>query len=179
MRELFAHHRRAFLVVLGHTASGSPIFHTFTSYTQKHLVNSAVMSIETASHVMTVRLFLYMCIHPLFGALSDRIGRRTDMLLFDALGALITLTVAVVSLCTSISGIVKAEMFPPQVRALGVGLAYAVGNALFGGTAESVALGLKSLDHEPCFYWYVTAMMAIAFRASLLPKQAAYLYPER
>ena len=35
-------------------------------------------------------------------------------------------------------------MFPGAVRALGVGFAYAVGNAMFGGTAEYVALSLKS-----------------------------------
>ena len=125
-----------------------------------------------------------MCMQPVFGALSDRIGRRNNMLLFGALGTLATvpiltalqhvtspfaaflliiLALAIVSFYTSISGIVKAEMFPPEVRALGVGLAYAVANALFGGSAEYVALGLKSLGHETAFYWYVTAMMAIAF----------------
>ena len=64
-------------------------------------------------------------------------------------------------------------MFPPEVRALGVGLAYAIANAIFGGSAEYVALGLKSIGHETAFYWYVTAMMVIAFLVSLrLPRQA-------
>jgi len=68
-------------------------------------------------------------------------------------------------------------MFPPEIRALGVGLAYAVGNAIFGGSAEYVALGLKAEGHEPVFYWYVTAMMVIAFLVSLrLPRQASYLH---
>jgi MHS family alpha-ketoglutarate permease-like MFS transporter len=147
---------------------------------------------------MTGCLFVYMCMQPVFGALSDRIGRRNNMLLFGALGALttvpiltalqsvsspivafvlITLALAIVSFYTSISGIVKAEMFPPEVRALGVGLAYAVANALFGGSAEYVALGLKSVGHENVFYWYVTGMMVIAFLVSLrLPRQAAYLH---
>jgi MHS family dicarboxylic acid transporter PcaT-like MFS transporter len=82
-----------------------------------------------------------------------------------------------VSFYTSISGIVKAEMFPPEVRALGVGLAYAVANAIFGGSAEYVALGLKSLGHESVFFWYVSGMMVIAFLVSLrLPRQASYLH---
>ena len=90
---------------------------------------------------------------------------------------LITLALAIVSFYTSISGLVKAEMFPPQVRALGVGLAYAVANAIFGGSAEFVALSLKSVGMENSFYWYVTVMMAVAFLFSLrLPKQAAYLH---
>jgi MHS family alpha-ketoglutarate permease-like MFS transporter len=147
---------------------------------------------------MTACLFLYMCMQPLFGALSDRIGRRNSMLLFGVLGALstvpiltalqsvtsplvagalITLALAIVSFYTSISGIVKAEMFPPEIRALGVGLAYAVGNAIFGGSAEYVALDLKQTGHEPAFYWYVTAMMVVALLFSLrLPRQGSYLH---
>jgi MFS transporter, MHS family, dicarboxylic acid transporter PcaT len=196
--ELFRNHKAAFFTVLGYTAGGSLIFYTFTTYMQKYLVNSAGMSIKTASNVMTGCLFLYMCMQPLFGALSDRIGRRGNMMLFGALGVigtvpiltalqgvsspwlafgLITAALAIVSFYTSISGIVKAELFPTEVRALGVGLAYAVANALFGGSAEYVALGLKSLGHEKSFFWYVTGMMAIAFLVSLrLPRQASYLH---
>ncbi len=195
---LFRHHTAAFITVLGYTAGGSLIFYTFTTYMQKYLVNTAGMSAKTASFIMTGALFLYMCMQPFFGMLSDRIGRRNSMLLFGALGTvftvpilmalktvtspflafvLITLALCIVSFYTSISGLVKAEMFPPQVRALGVGLAYAVANAIFGGSAEYVALGLKSMGMENTFYWYVTAMMAIAFLFSLrLPKQAAYLH---
>lgn len=195
---LFKHHWRAFVTVLGYTAGGSLIFYTFTTYMQKYLVNSVGLPIKTASYVMTVCLFVYMCMQPLFGALSDRIGRRTSMMLFGALGALgtvpilttlhqasspvtagllILVALAIVSFYTSISGIVKAEMFPPEVRALGVGLAYAVANAIFGGSAEFVALALKNAGHENAFFWYVTVMMVIAFLFSLrLPKQAAYLH---
>ncbi len=81
---------------------------------------------------------------------------------------LITLALAMVSFYTSISGIVKAEMFPPEIRALGVGLSYAVGNAIFGGSAEYVALGLKSMGHESYFYWYVSGN-----DGSGLPRQPA------
>ncbi len=195
---LFKHHWRAFVTVVGYTAGGSLIFYTFTTYMQKYLVNSVGIPIKTASYIMTTCLFIYMCMQPFFGALSDRIGRRTSMMLFGALGAIFTVPIltalhsasspvmagalivvalAIVSFYTSISGIVKAEMFPPEVRALGVGLAYAVGNAIFGGTAEFVALALKSAGHESAFFWYVSAMMVIAFLFSLrLPKQAAYLH---
>jgi MHS family dicarboxylic acid transporter PcaT-like MFS transporter len=200
VRELFRSHRTAFLMVVGYTAGGSLIFYTFTTYMQKYLVISAGLPVRTASRVMTACLFVFMCLQPLFGALSDRIGRRTCMLLFSSLGLvatvpiltalgrvhnpvsaflLIVLALGIVSFYTSISGIVKAEMFPPEVRALGVGLAYAIGNAVFGGSAEYVALGLKSLGHEAAFYWYVTAMMGVALAVSLrLPRQAGYLHHE-
>jgi MHS family alpha-ketoglutarate permease-like MFS transporter len=195
---IFKHHKAAFFTVLGYTAGGSLIFYTFTTYMQKYLVNTVGLPIKTTSYVMTGALFVYMCMQPAFGALSDRIGRRNNMLLFGGLGALMTvpiltllqgvtspvvaflliiLALAIVSFYTSISGIVKAEMFPPEVRALGVGLAYAVANALFGGSAEYVALGLKSLGHETAFYWYVTGMMVLAFFVALrLPRQASYLH---
>jgi MHS family dicarboxylic acid transporter PcaT-like MFS transporter len=198
MAGLFKNHLPAFITVLGYTAGGSLIFYTFTTYMQKYLVNTAGMHAKTASLIMTGALFVYMCMQPLFGMLADRIGRRSSMLWFGALGALctlpilmllktitspflafllITLALAIVSFYTSISGLVKAEMFPPQVRALGVGLAYAVANAAFGGTAEVVALSLKNAGNENAFYWYVTAMMVIAFLFSLrLPKQPKYLH---
>ncbi|AZL72501.1 MULTISPECIES: MFS family transporter [Pseudomonas] len=197
---LFRNHAAAFITVLGYTAGGSLIFYTFTTYMQKYLVNTAGMNAKSASFVMTGALFLFMILQPVFGMLSDRIGRRNSMLLFGALGTLftvpllmalktvsspfmafvlVTLALCIVSFYTSISGLVKAEMFPPQVRALGVGLAYAIANAVFGGSAEYVALGLKTLGMENTFYWYVTAMMAVAFLFSLrLPKQAQYLHDD-
>ena len=195
--ELLRHHKVAFGTVLGYTAGGSLIFYTFTTYMQKYLVTTAGMSIKAASTVMTGCLFVYMCMQPLFGALSDRIGRRRNMLLFGALGTLTTVPIltalqhvtsplvafllictalAIVSFYTSIAAIVKAEMFPTEVRALGVGLAYALANAVFGGSAEYVALGLKSIGHQGVFYWYVSAMLAIAFLVSLrLPRNGGYL----
>jgi MHS family alpha-ketoglutarate permease-like MFS transporter len=183
-----AANRRAFFIVLGFTAGGSLIFYTFTTYMQKYLVNTVGFSAATATNTMTAVLFVYMLMQPAFGALSDRIGRRMAMRLFTALSTLmtvplltmiagahspvaafllITIALAVVSLYTSISGLVKAELFPAEIRALGVGFAYAIGNALFGGTAEYVALWFKQAGVESYFYWYVTAMMVIGFLVSL------------
>ena len=156
--------RRAFAMVLGFTAAGSLTFYTFTTYMQKYLVNTAGMTASTASVIMTAALFVYMLVQPLFGAFSDKVGRRTSMLCFG----LVICALLIVSFYTSISGILKAEMFPAQVRALGVGLSYAVANALFGGSAEYVALSLKSAGIEHAFYWYVTVMAAIAFLVSLM-----------
>jgi MFS transporter, MHS family, alpha-ketoglutarate permease len=185
--------RKAFFIVLGFTAGGSLIFYTFTTYMQKYLVNTAGFSAATATTTMTAVLFVYMLMQPALGALSDRIGRRTAMRLFTALSTLmtvplltmiagahspvaafllITTALAVVSLYTSISGLVKAELFPAEVRALGVGFAYAIGNALFGGSAEYVALWFKQAGVESNFYWYVTAMMVIGFLVSLVMPDA-------
>ncbi|BEH48444.1 MFS family transporter [Burkholderia pseudomallei] len=180
-------HKGAFLTVVGFTAGGSLIFYTFTTYMQKYLVNTAGMHAKTASNVMTAALFVYMLMQPMFGALSDKIGRRMSMILFGtgavigtvplmhALGGvtsplaafgLIVVALAIVSFYTSISGLIKAEMFPPEVRAMGVGLSYAVANAIFGGSAEYVALWFKSVGSESSFYWYVTVLCAISLLVS-------------
>src|SRR5947209_14572885 len=185
---IFRHHTRAFVIVLGFTAGGSLIFYTFTTYMQKYLVNTAGMDAKTASTLMTLALLIYMLLQPVFGAISDHIGRKNSMICFSSLAVLATvplltalgrvadpyaafglvlLGLAIISFYTSISGLVKAELFPTEVRALGVGFSYAVANALFGGTAEYVGLWFKSAGQEFWFAWYVTALCAVALVASL------------
>ncbi|AOJ62551.1 alpha-ketoglutarate permease [Burkholderia ubonensis] len=195
-------HKGAFFTVVGFTAGGSLIFYTFTTYMQKYLVNTAGMHAKTASNVMTVALLVYMLLQPVFGALSDKIGRRMSMILFGACSVigtvplmhalkdvqspvaafvLITVALAIVSFYTSISGLIKAEMFPPEVRAMGVGLSYAVANAIFGGSAEYVALWFKSIGSEETFYWYVTVLCAVSLIVSYRmrdPSKEGYLRHE-
>ena len=197
---LVRHHPRAVLIVLAFTMGGSLYFYTFTTYMQKYLVNTANMAATTVTFVMTTALIVFMLLQPAFGALSDWIGRKTNMILFSGLGMLaavplliligqvsspytafilVLLTLMIASFYTSISGVVKAELFPPQVRALGVGLSYAIANAMFGGTAEYVALWLKSAGQEQWFFWYVAGMVAITFAASLvMPDTRKYGYLE-
>lgn len=186
---LLRNHSRAFLMVLGFTAGGSLSFYTFTTYMQKYLVNTAGMDARSASALMTGALLVFMLIQPIVGALSDKIGRRASMMIFGAGAAICTvpilmllqnvqssglafvlvmLALIITSFYTAISGILKAEMFPPEVRALGVGLSYAVANAIFGGSAEYVALLLKKQGIETTFFWYVSAMGALAFLVSLM-----------
>ncbi len=173
----FLRHRRAVLTVIGLTMGGTVAFYTYTTYMQKFLVLSTGMSKETATLINAGTLFVFMLAQPLFGALSDRIGRRPLLLAFGTLGtlstfpilqslaqvksiagavALILLALAIVSGYTSINAVVKAELFPVHIRALGVGLAYSIAVSLFGGTAEYIALWFKNRNMESGFYWYVT-----------------------
>jgi MFS transporter, MHS family, alpha-ketoglutarate permease len=181
-------HPRAVLVVMGYTAAGSLLFYTYTTYMQKYLVNTAGFNAKVATNIMTAALFGFMLLQPAFGALSDRIGRRASMICFGLFGvlttqmllagigrsrtpveafALVLTALAGVSFYSSISGIVKAEMFPAQIRGLAVGLPYAIANALFGGTAEYVGLWFKNNGIESAFFWYVTAVAALGLVAVL------------
>jgi MHS family alpha-ketoglutarate permease-like MFS transporter len=181
-------HPRALLTVLALTAGGSLAFYTYTTYMQKYLVLSAGWSKPDATLTTAIALFFYMLMQPMFGALSDRIGRRPLLITFGLLGTLMTVpamiaigqatsrmegfvlmmaTLTVLSCYTAISGVVKAEMFPANIRALGVGLPYGVGVAVFGGSAEYVALAFKSAGYESGFFWYVAIMCAIALAAAI------------
>ena len=174
-------HPREVLTVIGLTMGGTLAFYTYTTYMQKFLVNSAGMSKDDATSISTAALFVYALLQPAFGALSDRIGRRPLLVGFGVLGALCTypilstlkeahdwwqafglimVALVIVSGYTSINAVVKAELFPTEIRAIGVGLPYALALSVFGGTAEYVALWFKKIGHEDYFYWYVTACIA-------------------
>ena len=174
-------HPRAVFTVIGLTMGGTLAFYTYTTYMHKFLVNSAGMDSQTASLLNASTLFLYMLMQPVVGALSDRIGRRPILITFGVLGTLLTVPIlsqlqsvnttsqafwlimaalTIVSGYTAINAVVKAELFPVEIRALGVGLPYALTVAIFGGTAEYVALWFKNIGHESGFYWYVTACIA-------------------
>jgi len=174
-------HPRAVATVFGLTAGGTVAFYTFTTYAQKFLVNTAGFTKADATLVSAGSLAIFMCVQPLVGALSDRIGRRPVLIAFGIVGTLgtmplltnlaradsnaaalllLTLALLVVSGYTAINAVVKAELFPTHVRALGVAFPYAIAVSIFGGTAEYLALWFKNMGHEAWFYWYVTACIA-------------------
>ncbi|RZA31188.1 MAG: MFS transporter [Lysobacteraceae bacterium] len=182
-------HPRAVLTVVGLTMGGTLAFYTYTTYMHKFLVNSAGMDSRTASVLNASTLFVYMLLQPVVGALSDRIGRRPVLIGFGILGTLftvpilgqlqsvqtatqafwlITAALCIVSGYTAINAVVKAELFPVEIRALGVGLPYALTVAIFGGTAEYVALWFKEIGRESGFYWYVTACIGCSLLVYLV-----------
>ncbi|MBK6832825.1 MAG: MFS transporter [Bacteroidetes bacterium] len=182
LKQLFKH-PKAILTVVGLTLGGTIAFYTYTTYMQKFLVNTVHLSKEQSTLISFLTLFSFALLQPAFGSLSDRIGRKPLLIGFGILGTLCTypllnalsltqspyiafvlllLALIIVSGYTSINAIVKAELFPAEIRALGVGFPYAFTVAIFGGSAEYIALWFKNAGHEHYFYWYVTACVFVS-----------------
>src|ERR1700710_485776 len=177
------------LLVMALTAGGTLAFYAYTIYLPKFLVNTSGFDRVAGNRIATAALFVYMCLQPAAGALSDRIGRKPIMIAFGVLGLLLTVPIfttlahvhnpyvafalvlallVIVTGYTSINAVVKAELFPAHIRALGVALPYALANTLFGGTAEYVALWFKERGVESAFYWYVTGMIGLSLIVYLM-----------
>ena len=182
LKALLAYPREC-LTVVGLTLGGTIAFYTFTTYMQKFMINTTGLPKEQVTWINFVALVIFVGIQPAFGALSDRIGRRPLLIAFAVSATLCTvpllsavakadsartafvlmmLGLLMVSGYTSINAVVKAELFPARIRALGVGLPYALTVAIFGGTTEYIALWLKSIGHETWFFYYVAGAALIS-----------------
>ena len=183
MIDLGRNHPREFLIVAAISGGGSAAFYAYTTYMQKFLVNTSGFSRPTATMIMTIALVIFMLIQPWWGMAADRWGRKPMLYVFGFGGmlvsvpiysaisvvtapltalALVLVPLVILGSYTSISGLIKAELFPAHIRTLGVALPYAVGNTLFGGTAEYVALWFKQAGMESGFYWYLSAVIGMA-----------------
>jgi MFS transporter, MHS family, alpha-ketoglutarate permease len=182
LKALLAYPREC-LIVVGLTVGGTIAFYTFTTYMQKFMVNTTGLPKEQVTWINFVALVVFVCLQPVFGALSDRIGRRPLLIAFGIGATVFTVPLltavsradspltafflmmaglVIVSGYTSINAVVKAELFPAHIRALGVGLPYALTVAIFGGTTEYIALGLKNIGHETWFFFYVAGAALVS-----------------
>jgi MHS family alpha-ketoglutarate permease-like MFS transporter len=174
---------RELLLVVGLTAGGTAAFYTFTTYMQTFVKLSVGLTEDQTTLVIFGSLIFATILQPLYGAISDRVGRKPLLIFFGIAGTFATIPiltalketksplVAFLLICgawlfvagyTSINAIVKAELFPTNVRALGVGLPYAITVSVFGGTAPAIALYFKSLGHEAWFYYYLSGIIFLS-----------------
>ncbi|MGJ4887384.1 MFS transporter [Bradyrhizobium sp. HKCCYLRH3099] len=182
MAALFRYPRELLLVV-GLTAGGTAAFYTFTTYMQTFVKLSVGLTEDQTTMVIFGSLLFACVLQPLYGAISDRIGRKPLLIFFGIAGTLSTIPIltalkgtkepltAFLLICgawiftagyTSINAVVKAELFPTNIRALGVGLPYAITVSLFGGTAPAIALYFKSIGHETWFYYYLSGVIFLS-----------------
>lgn len=176
-------HPREVLLVIGLTLGGTCAFYTFTTYMQTFLKLSVGLDADTTTLVVAGSLLFAIALQPIYGFISDHVGRRPVLTWFAVCGVIFTYALlsgiqgtksafgafclisfawVIVAGYTSINAIVKAELFPTRIRATGVGLPYALTVSLFGGTAPLIALQFKTMGHETWFYWYLTGCIAIS-----------------
>jgi MFS transporter, MHS family, alpha-ketoglutarate permease len=186
---LIAEFPRETAIVFTLTAGGALGFYTYAIYMQKLLVNTAGFSKPVAAEVMTWVTATLIFFPPLIGWLSDYVGRKPTMVAAFGTSALLAVPVlsaleratdplGVYLLCLlplfclsgyyALSAIIKAELYPTRVRAVGVSLPYAVALAIFGGNAETMALYLKSIGHESGYYWLLAGVFTMSFVAALM-----------
>lgn len=187
-------HPREVLIVAGMTVGGTVAFYTYSAYMQKFLVNTAGIGKAESTLISAATLFAFVMLQPVIGALSDRIGRRPVLITFGVLGTfgnipllmqlskthdpvmaacLILLAVITISGYTALSAVVKAELFPAEIRSIGVGLPSAIAISIFGGTAEYVALWFKKIGHETWFFWYVSACVACSLIVFIFMRESS------
>lgn len=174
---------RELLLVVGLTAGGTAAFYTFTTYMQTFVKLSVGLTADQTTLVIFGTLVFATLLQPIYGAISDRIGRKPVLIFFGVVGTLATVPIlttlkaskspliAFLLICaawiftagyTSINAVVKAELFPTKVRALGVGIPYSITVSIFGGTAPAVALYFKSIGHEEWFYYYLSGIILLS-----------------
>src|SRR5919112_4397822 len=129
-------------------------------------------------------LFVALC-YP-FGKLSDHIGRKPQLLIWSGAMAVLIVPLSflvrdnlfslVVVFCTglglyalmaSIAPAIMSELFPTELRAIGIGSWYNLTVAVFGGTAPLVITWLSEAGNPLWFFWYVAIAAAVAFAVIL------------
>ena len=176
MKTLFTTHWRPLLLVFLITAGGTVAFYTY-SVNAPAIVKSTFGADRamTATWINLLGLIFLMLLQPVGGIISDRVGRKPLLIFFGVGGVIYTYVLltflpqttspfiafaltavgyVILTGYTSVNAIVKAEFFPAEIRALGVGLGYALANSVFGGTAPLLYQASKrpitSLVHRLC-----------------------------
>jgi MHS family alpha-ketoglutarate permease-like MFS transporter len=183
MRELLTRYRRPLLLCFLITLGGTVAFYTYSVNAPTIVKTTYKSEAMTATWINLAGLIFLMLLQPVGGMISDKVGRKPLLLWFGIGGLFYTyvlitylpetrspimsfLLVAVgyviLTGYTSINALVKSELFPAHVRALGVGLGYALANSMFGGTAPLIYQAMKARDQVPLFIGYVTVCIAVS-----------------
>ena len=183
MRELLTRYWKPLLLCFLITLGGTVAFYTY-SVNAPAIVKAAYKSHPiTATWINLIALMFLMALQPVGGMISDKVGRK-PLLLWFGFGALfytyvlitylpethspitsfvlLAISYMILTGYTSINALVKSELFPAHVRALGVGVGYALANSMFGGTAPLMYQALKARTEVPLFIAYVTVCIAVS-----------------
>jgi MFS transporter, MHS family, alpha-ketoglutarate permease len=179
-------HPRAVLQLVGFTVLNTLSYYTFFSALTPFAIKFRGADSNDVFIALSIGTALFVALCYPFGALSDRFGRKPQMLVWSAGLALLvvplsflvrdnlfSLTVvfcvglALYALLASIVPAVMSELFPTELRATGIGAWYNITVATFGGTAPLVITALSNAGHPLAFFWYVAVGAVVAFVATL------------
>jgi MFS transporter, MHS family, alpha-ketoglutarate permease len=175
-------HPRAVGQLVGFTLLSTLCYYTFFSALTPFAVSSRGADPGQVFVALSIATALFVALQYPMGALSDRFGRRPQLMVWSAATAVLVVPLStligpglgnlLVVFCvglglytamTSIAPAIMSELFPTELRGLGIGAWYNLTVALFGGTAPLVIQSLSAAGLAGAFFWYVAAGAAIAF----------------
>lgn len=145
---------RSILLMVAMTAGITSAHYTWSSYVSTYAITQEGMSPNGAYWATVWAQLVALVTLPFWGSLSDRVGRKP--LLFGFAGLMIILqfplknmitnepwtlfaasaiALVIVAMAGAILSAVLSENFPTSVRTQGIGFAYSVSVAVFGGSA--------------------------------------------
>lgn len=176
LRTLLREYPREVLRIIGFSVLTTFAFYIFVAYVPTYAIRHVQADPKVAFAANTVALIVFMVVQPWFGALSDRIGRKPQLIVFAAgylfffyplmstlgpsFGSILLVELfglVLYAMYTSIGPAIMSEQFPTSVRAVGIGAPYNLMVALLGGTTPYLLTWLQSNGLERWFFYYVLA----------------------
>ncbi|MGE5696498.1 MAG: MFS transporter [Candidatus Sericytochromatia bacterium] len=201
LRELFVHYGKPLLVCFLITMGGTIAFYTYSVNAPAIVKATYKDEAMTATWINLAGLIFLMLLQPVGGLISDKVGRKPLLVWFGVGGlfytyvlitylpqtrspattfALVAVGYVILTGYTSVNALVKSELFPAHIRALGVGVGYALANSIFGGTAPVIYQAFKARDEVPLFIAYVTFCIAASLAVYIFfLKNKAQTYLDR
>ncbi|MFE3598667.1 MFS transporter [Streptomyces sp. NPDC059096] len=181
LKAMFVEHPAAALRVAGITIAGTLTYYIWVNYLPTYANLTTGIPLERALLSQTLCLVIFIVLLPFAGLLSDKLGRKPTLagfaggfvllswpmlhLLNDSFLVLFLVQLTGMLLILGYSAncaVIMAEQFPPEVRATGIALPYALAVAVFGGTAPYVTTWMSDSGHADKLWLYVSGAALVS-----------------